>query len=143
MINFVNFSNENHLLSLFFSCFFVIELSKVQSKKLSFKNYKYSYCEWLLCTCLLQCSCLQFFLYHLQNSFKACRIISLNSIRNSSHMKNKKSYCVLKLDWNRIHQNLTSIRINFKISSVNAIHINLKILSYSVMNRNRFTLLRM
>ena len=33
-----------------------------------------------------------------------------------------------------------SIRINFKISSVNAIPINLEIFSYSVLNPNEFTL---
>ena len=37
----------------------------------------------------------------------------------------------------RIHQNLTSIRINIRISSVSAIRINL---SHSMMNPNKFTL---
>ena len=36
--------------------------------------------------------------------------------------------------------NVTSIRLNFKISSVDAICLNLKILLLSVMNPNKFTL---
>ena len=36
--------------------------------------------------------------------------------------------------------NVTSIRLNFKISSVDAICINLKIFLLSVMNPNKFTL---
>ena len=40
----------------------------------------------------------------------------------------------------QIHQNLTSIRINFRICCVNMIRIYLKILSDSVMNPNKFTL---
>ena len=36
--------------------------------------------------------------------------------------------------------NVTSIRLNFKISSVDAMCLNLKILLLSVMNPNKFTL---
>ena len=68
----------------------------MQIEKLSSKNYKYTYYDLLLRISLLQRSRIQFFLYHLPNSSEACWIISLNSIRNRSHLKNEYNYCVLK-----------------------------------------------
>ena len=66
-----------------------IALQKMKIENLSSKNYKYTYYDLLLRISLLQRSCVQFSLYQVGNSSEACWIISLNTIRNRSHLKNE------------------------------------------------------
>ena len=115
----------------------------MQSKKLLSKNYIHIRIHHYVFPCYNFRG--QFSLHHQQNSSEGWWIISLNSIKNHSHLKNVLKWKDLfRLDcgfrFHQIYQNLTSIQINFKISSVNAICINLRILSNLVMNLKKFKL---
>ena len=57
-------------------------------EKTTFQN---SYTSWnhYYVVSLLKRLCVQFYLYHSRNSYAAWWIISLNSIRNRSHLKNE------------------------------------------------------